>query len=119
MVVIEGRRTERVEARVTNYFVVMTSGFGELEPVMASDIIRRGMAAIKPEPDTSMIVFDPEQTETVIEDGGRTLHVAYPGLETRIYAKLDDYGSPEFLSENVGRKTSTQYMVTFLLAEEY
>ncbi len=108
-----------VKTKVTNYFMVMTCGFGDLPPVIASDIIRQGMAKIKPEPDTSMIVFDPEQAETVTEDGGRTLHVAYPELETKVYAKLDDYGSKEFLSENVGRPVNTQYMVTFLLAEEY
>ncbi len=108
-----------VTTKVTNYFMVMTAGFGRLEPVMASDIIRQGMAQIKPEPDTSMIVFDPEQKTTETEDGGRILHVAYPRLETKVYAKLDDYGSKEFLSENVGYPVNTQYMVTFLLAEEY
>lgn len=108
-----------VKTIVTNYFMVMTSGFGRLEPVMASDIIRQGLAEIKPEPNTSMIVFDPEQAETVTEDGGRTLHVAYPRLETKVYVKLDDYGSKECLSENVGQQVNTQYAVTFLLAEEY
>lgn len=105
--------------KVTGYFMVITQGFSGLPDDLRGDIIAKGMAAIKPEPDTSMIVFDPEQKKTVTEDGGRTLHVAYPRLETKVYAKLDDYGSKEFLSENVGRPVNTQYMVTFLLAEEY
>jgi len=108
-----------VKTKVTNYFMVMTNGFSNLPPVIASDIIHQGLAAIKPEPDASMIVFDPKHKRTGFGDGGRTLHVAYPRLETKVYAKLDDYGSKEFLSENVGRKLNTQYMVTFLLAEEY
>jgi len=108
-----------VKTTVTNHFMVMTSGFSDLPADIVGDILTRGMAAIKPEPDTSMIVFDPKQAKTVTEDGGRTLHVAYPRLKTKVYAKLDDYGSKEFLSENVGRKLNTRYMVTFLLAEEY
>jgi len=108
-----------VKTKVTNYFMVMTGGFGDLPAVMSSDIIRQGLAEIKPEPGTSMIIFDPEQAETATEDEGRTLHVAYPELKKPVYCKLDDYGSKECLSENVGRKLNTQYMVTFLLAEEY
>jgi len=108
-----------VRTKVTNYFMVMTNGFRDLPGDIIGDITRQGLAAIKPEPDASMIIFDPKHKRTGFEDGGRTLHVAYPRLETKVYAKLDDYGSKEFLSENVGRKLNTQYMVTFLLAEEY
>lgn len=103
---------------VTNYFMVMTQGFSGLPDAIGSDIIAKGMAAIKPD-NPDMVVFDPKQANTELEDGGRTLHIAYPELETKVYAKLDDYGSKEFLSENVGRPLNTQYMVTFLLAEEY
>jgi len=103
---------------VTNYFMVMTRGFSDLPADIAGDILTRGMAAIKPD-NPDMVVFDPKQAKTVNEDGGRTLHVAYPRLKTKIYVKLDDYGSKEFLSENVGHPVNTQYMVTFLLAEEY
>jgi len=107
-----------VKTTVTNHFMVMTRGFSELPADITGDILTRGMAAIKPE-NPDMIVFDPKQAKTELEDDGRTLHVAYPRLETKVYAKLDDYGSKEFLSENVRRKVNTQYMVTFLLAEEY
>lgn len=103
---------------VSNYFMVLTRGFGDLPGEIAGDIMGRGMSAIKPDEPT-MVVFDPGHTKTGFEDGGRTLHVAYPRLDTKVYVKLDDYGSKEFLSENVGRNLNTQYMVTFLLAEEY
>lgn len=100
------------------FFMVMTCGFSALPEDIAGDILSRGMAAIKPE-NPDFIVFDPDAEKTEFEDGGRTLHVAYPKLETKVYAKLDDYGSKEFLSENVGSPVNTQYAVTFLLAEEY
>lgn len=99
-------------------FMVLTRGFHGLPEDIGGDILLRGMAEIKPE-NPDFIVFDPEAKKTEFEDDGRTLHVAYPRLETKIYAKLDDYGSKEALSENVGRKVNTQYAVTFLLAEEY
>jgi len=104
--------------QVRNYFMVITQGFNGLPEGIRWNIVSKGMAEIKPD-NPDMIVFDPKQEKTGFEDGGRTLHVAYPKLETKVYAKLDDYGSKEFLSENVGRKVNTQYMVTFLLAEEY
>jgi len=107
-----------VKTKVTGYFMVVTQGFNSLPEGILWDIISKGMAAIKPE-NPDFIVFDPKQEKTELEDGGKTLHVAYPTLETKVYAKLDDYGSKEFLSENVGRKVGTQYAVTFLLAEEY
>jgi len=102
---------------VRNYFVVVTQGFNSLPEGITWDIISRGMAEIKPEkPD--FIIFDPDAKKTEFEDDGRTLHIAYPRLETKIYAKLDDYGSKEVLSENAGRKVNTQYAVTFMLPEE-
>jgi len=107
-----------IRTKITNYFMVMTQGFRDLPEDIAADILEEGIKKIKPD-NPNFIVFDPEAEETDFEDGGRTLHIAYPRLETKVYAKLDDYGSKEFLSENVGRKMNTQYMVTFLLAEEY
>lgn len=107
-----------VKTKVTNYFMVVTCGFSGLPEAIQWDIISRGMAEIRPE-NPDFIVFDPKQAKTELEDDGRTLHVAYPRLETKVYAKLDDYGSKEVLSENVDRKVNTQYAVTFILAEEY
>ena len=101
-----------------NYFMVMTSGFSDLPAEIGGDILSKGMGWIKPE-NPDMLVFDPEQTATQLEDGGRTLHIAYSELEEKVYVKLDDYGSKEFLSENVGQRVNTQYAVTFMLATEY
>lgn len=101
-----------------NYFMVMTRGFQALPAEIGGDILAKGMAWIRPEkPD--MIAFDPKREKTETEDDGRTLIVAYPELEEKVYVKLDDYGSKEFLSENVGQKLDTQYAVTFMLAGEY
>ena len=98
--------------------MVATSGFSDLPSDIAGDIIRQGLAQIKPD-NPRFIVFDSNYSQTVVEDEGETLHVAYPGLKTEVYAKLDDYGSKECLSENVGEPVDTQYLVTFLLAEEW
>lgn len=97
--------------------MVMTAGFSYLPEDIKVDVLEKGMAGIRPE-NPDWVIFDPEQAETQTEDDGRTLHISYPKLEEKVYVKLDDYGSAEFLSENVGRRVNTQYMVTFMLAEE-
>jgi len=99
------------------FFSVMTIGFSDLPDNIAGDIFLKGMAWIKPE-NPDMLIFDPKHANTALEDGGRTLHVAYPRLDSKVYVKLDDYGDKETLSENVGHPVNTQYAVTFMLAEE-
>ena len=101
-----------------NFYMVMTSGFSNLPDEIGGDILSKGLALISPE-NPDMLAFDPKRTETQLEDGGRTLIIAYPKLEEKVYVKLDDYGSKEFLSENVGQRVNTQYAVTFMLATEY
>lgn len=103
---------------MANLFIVMTRGFQGLPSEISGDILSQGMIRIKPDK-TDFIVFDPKAKTTEFEDEGRTLHIAYPKLDTKVYVKLDDYGSKEFLSENVGSQVDTQYAVTFMLAEEY
>jgi len=100
------------------FFIVTTSGFSALPEDVARDILSRGIATIKPD-NPDFIVFDPEAKRTEFEDEGRTLHIAYPKLDEKVYVKLDDYGSKEVLSDSVGSPVNTQYAVTFLLAEEY
>lgn len=102
-----------------NYFMVFTMGFqGIDDDSIGGDIITKAIGWIKPDkPD--FLVFDPEAEKTEYEDEGRTLHIAYPRLKDKVYVKLDDFGSAEALSENVGQKVNTQYAVTFMLAGEY
>ncbi len=101
-----------------NYFMVLTTGFSDLPDEIGGDILAKGMALIRPDkPD--MLAFDPKRKETETEDDGRTLIIAYPRLDEKVYVKLDDFGSAEALSENAGRRVNTQYAVTFMLAGEY
>lgn len=101
-----------------HFFIVLTTGFSYLPDWIGGDILLKGMAWIRPDkPD--MLAFDPKRKETVTEDDGRTLIIAYPRLDEKVYVKLDDYGSAEALSENVGHPVNTQYAVTFMLAGEY
>jgi len=95
-----------------------TKGFiGEVDPDIGGRIIAYAIEYIKPSGPT-MVVFDPQCKKMRKEDSGRTLIRPTEATQT-IYAKLDDYHSPETLSENLGRKVATQYVITFLLAEEY
>ncbi len=100
-----------------HFMLVVTCGFQRLEGDVQDDVIRRGNAEISVERD--FLVFDPEQSKDVVEDEGRTLHIAYPRLSEKVYVKLDDYGDAETLSENVGREVGTQYVATYMLAHEY
>lgn len=105
--------------KVKNYFMVFTRGFQGIEDdTIGGDIITKTIGWISPD-NPDFLVFDPKAEKTEYEDEGRTLHIAYPKLEDKVYVKLDDYGSAEVLSENVGQKVRTQYAVTFMLAEEY
>lgn len=100
------------------FYMVVTSGFQGLPEDLIFDIVSKGMAEIEPKEPT-FLIFDPEQKKTQHEDGGRTLHIAYPRLDTqKVYVQLDDYGDKETLSENVGRPVHSQYAVTFMLPEE-
>ncbi|NIA09341.1 MAG: hypothetical protein GWP10_06345 [Nitrospiraceae bacterium] len=99
-------------------FIVMTRGFHELPADIGGDILSKGINLIKPD-NPDFIVFDPKAEKDTSEDDGRTLHIAYPKLDAKVYVKLDDYGSKEVLSESVGSQVATQYAVTFMLAEEY
>lgn len=113
-----GSEKGRAGDNMKNYFTVMTCGFSDLPAEIAGDILAKGLVLIKPDEPT-MVAFDPKREKNALEDGGRTLIVAYPELEEKVYVKLDDYGSKEFLSENVGQQLNTQYAVTFMLAVEY
>lgn len=103
---------------MNGFYMALTIGFQGLPDDVRGDILLKGMGWIKPE-NPDFLIFDPEANKTEYEDGGRTLHIAYPRLETdKVYAKLDDYGDKETLSESVGRPVNSQYAVTFMLAEE-
>lgn len=53
------------------------------------------------------------------EDDGRSLRIPMNSIPKEVYAKLDDYGSNEALSESVGYPVQTQYVITLMLMEEY
>jgi len=112
------QQSDKPDAKMNGFYMALTIGFQGLPDDVRGDIILKGMGSIKPE-NPDFLIFDPKATKTGYEDGGRTLHIAYPRLETdKVYVKLDDYGTAEVLSENVGHKVNTQYAVTFMLQEE-
>ena len=101
---------------------LLTIGFRGLNPDVQGDIMYKAFKRISPnKPD--MIVFYPEgEREETLEDEGRTLITTQKGLTAKVYAKLDDFGSPEALKENMGEyapKGNIQHVLTFMLAEEY
>jgi len=114
-------------------FILTTIGFRSLDPDIQADIMKLGLKLVNKK--TDMVVFDPDDSKNYdkiiarkingkyyrvrFEDGDRTLRVHFPEIDKRVYAKLDDYGSAENLSENAGMELNTQYALTFLLAEEY
>ncbi|RLJ08610.1 MAG: hypothetical protein DRP12_00145 [Candidatus Aenigmatarchaeota archaeon] len=101
-----------------SFIPLSTRGFAsEIHPDLQAKIWEITMREISPK--TDFIVFDPDAKERKYEDEGRTLRVPMPELPKKVYAKLDDFGSPEVLSEQLGTKVNTQYLVTFMLAEEY
>jgi len=101
-----------------NAITLFTIGFRKEVPEgIKEEIIMKTLKKINPK--TDFIVFDPNAEKEKYEDERRTLRIPMPGLKKKVYAKLDDYGSPELLSRDVGFPVDTQYVVTFMLAEEY
>jgi len=99
-------------------FMVRTSGFMEEIPKDQQSVIFT-LASTQISPETDFIVFDPGSKKRGLEDQGRTLKFGMPSLKHKVYAKLDDYGSKENLSKNVGHPVGTQYVLTLMIAEEY
>ncbi len=102
--------------------VLTTPGFRSLPVELQQMMIRTAMAKISPR--TDMIVFDPSvdpdaPIKETYEDEGRTLRIPVSGLEKKVYAKLDDFHSPEILSRELGHVVNTQYTLTLMLADEY
>jgi len=102
---------------VRGFVLLKTSGFSSLDPDVQAEMMHVALSKINLK--TNMIVFDPEAFEEAYEDDERTLRVPYKKAKKKVYAILDDYGSPEALSESLGRDVDTQHTITFLLAEEY
>ena len=101
--------------------MVSTSGFIEEIPKDEQAIIYC-IATAKINQKTDFIIFDPEMDKTAkpqFEDDGRSFHIPMNTIPKKVYVKLDDFGSKETLSENVGHPVQTQFLITFMLAEEY
>lgn len=93
---------------------------GALSVLSSSALAAASLALnkIKQHPKVDFVILDPQAKEEKTEDGGRTLRVPSK-LPWKIWAILDDYGSPQTLSENLGYPTGTRYLLTLLLPEEY
>jgi len=100
-----------------NKIILRTKGFIDSIPPEKQDKIM-SIAVSKINPKTNWIVFKKEAKKEHFEDEGRTLVVPM-NIPQTVYAILDDYGDSGTLSENLGHKVNTRYVVTFLLAEEY
>lgn len=112
--------------QVYGMVMMFTPGFRSLSSDMQAKIMDHAMKQIHPVDEETgkggpdMIVYDPEFSGPQrFEDQGRSMHVPVPGLGEKVYAKLDDYGSAEALSESMGERTGARYTVTFLLSSEY
>ena len=104
--------------RIAGAVMLSTRGFQEITPDMQAEAWEVAIKRLSKKCD--WVVLDPDfREEGRYEDEGRTWHQRWEDAAAKVYAIRDDYGSPEFLSENLGRTVTTQYLLTFMLAEEY
>jgi len=97
--------------------ILRTRGFiSDIPEDKQAEIMSVALHSINPK--TNWVVFGKEAKKEHFEDEGRTLIVPMD-IPKKVYAILDDYGDPDTLSDNLGQKVNTRYVVTFLLAEEY
>jgi hypothetical protein len=102
---------------LSEVLLLRTRGFiHEIDPDIQAEIMEKGLKRINPK--TDFIVFDPKAEKERIEDEGRSVILPSKARE-KVYAKLDDFGSAEALSENCGLPVNTRFSVVFMLAEEY
>jgi len=76
---------------------------------------------------TDFVIYETEAGPEHFEDEGRSLSTYVPGTTKKVYAKLDDYGSPDEWDEMYEEKVADdlkkgihgRFVITFMLAEEY
>ena len=108
-------------------YLVSTSGFLEIDEEERATMMEIALRAVGSKgknkydeliPD--FIIFDPSpDAKKGYEDDERSLRIPIKTIPEKVYAKLDNYGSAEILSEQVGHKVNTKYVLTFMLAQEY
>lgn len=107
----------KAEFEKVGFVILATSGFAKLNPELQAKIMKIAISKINKK--TNWIVFDPDVKREQLEDEGITLRMPFKGIPENVYAILDDHGSPEMLSMQMGCSVNTQYTLTFLLASEY
>ena len=104
--------------KIGAFVLLVTKGFSQLNKDIQAKIVKMALSKIRiPSPD--FIVFDPEAEMEAEEDEGRSLRVPFLEIDEKVYAILDDHGSVEMLSMQLGQQVNTKYTITFLLASEY
>jgi len=76
---------------------------------------------------TDFVIYGTEEVSEHFEDEGRSLSTFIPDTMKKVYAKLDDYGSPEKWDELYDKEIADglkkgihgRFVVIFMLAEEY
>jgi hypothetical protein len=116
-----------IEVSLEHAFTIMQtrSFITEVPDDVKAEILELGLHNINRE--TDFLVFKSQPVETHKEDEGRTLITHVKGLSKKVYAKLDDYGQPNKWDELYDKETAddlkksgvAQYVITFMLAEEY
>jgi len=108
------------------FTIMQTRGFiSDIPDEVKANVLEFGLKNINKS--TDFLVFKPEEVETHKEDEGRTLVTHIQGLPKKVYAKLDDFGEPSQWDEIYDKETAddlkksgvAQYVITFMLAEEY
>lgn len=101
-----------------------TRGFiSDVPKEIQANIMAYALRRINPKKPNWVVFYPESEKKEHLEDNGRTLITSMKGLTKKVFAILDDFGSPKALKENMGKYAppdlKTQYVVTFLLAEEY
>jgi hypothetical protein len=112
--------------RLGEAYIVSTAGFLEIdaeERAIMMEVALREIGSLGKnkygEPIPDFIIFDPKAEKKEYQDDKRSLKIPIKTIPEKVYAKLDDYGSAETLSEEVGHHVNTKYVLTFMLAQDY
>ena len=109
-------RRPDVEVFFTDGVLQLNIGEDELRMLVGIALQKMTIGTAETQGEIEFVIFSPD-VSTCIRD-----HVQYQRMKTipwPVWAKVDDYGSPEFLSGELGYPTQARYTLTLLLPEEY
>ena len=104
---------------IEKFYVLTTASIREtVHPLTVAKMIKIALEKMKPE-GPEFINFSKYADKETFDDGGFTLRVPIPDLpEDNVYAILENHGTAEMASAQVGQKVDSPYIIVLCFPSE-